>query len=82
MCVCVHKRERDMLLHSFTEGILGAKSTTRNDNNRSLVDEWVHFVMEKLKKQLFVMTSLLFPSSVSCCGSLTLSVCLGGPKCT
>lgn len=25
----------------------------------------VHFVMEKLKKQLFVMTSLLFPSSVS-----------------
>lgn len=54
-----------MLLHSFTEGILGAKSTTRNDNNRSLVDEWVHFVMEKLKKQLFVMTSLLFPSSVS-----------------
>lgn len=54
-----------MLLHSFTEGILGAKSTTRNDNNRSLVDEWVHFVMEKLKNQLFVMTSLLFPSSVS-----------------
>lgn len=54
-----------MLLHSFTEGILCAKSTTRNDNNRSLVDEWVHFVMEKLKKQLFVMTSLLFPSSVS-----------------
>lgn len=54
-----------MLLHSFTEGILGAKSTTRNDNDRSLVDEWVHFVMEKLKNQLFVMTSLLFPSSVS-----------------
>lgn len=54
-----------MLLHSFTVGILGAKSTTRNDNNRSLIDEWVQIVMEKLKNKLFVLTSLLFPSSVS-----------------
>lgn len=48
-----------MLLHSFTEGILCAKSTTRNDNNRSSLCDG------KAKKQLFVMTSLLFPSSVS-----------------
>lgn len=73
-----------MLLHSFTEGILCAKSTTRNDNNRSLVDEWVHFVMEKLKKT--AVCNDIAVVSVFCkravVGELTLLVCLGRPKST
>lgn len=67
-----------MLLHSFTEGILCAKSTTRNDNNRSSLCDG------KAKKTAVCNDIAVVSVFCKCAvvGELTLSVSLGRPKST